>query len=253
MGGRLGKRLMVIMPHPDDECFGCGATMARYAAEGVTVSLVTMTRGGGGLWQAHDAGDLRRLTDVREVELRRAADLLGVTFLELFDYPDGALERVEEVPEVRARFCSDIVRCIRAHRPQVVVTFGPEGGYGHPDHRMLHRMVVEATPQAGDPDHYPAQLRAVGISAFRPHKLYFQAASAGTVAELKLPAQPPVTTRIEVSAYVEHKRRAFACHRSQAQEWEPLDAFIAGDETHELFSLAGAPARLEETDLFAGL
>jgi N-acetylglucosamine malate deacetylase 2 len=123
---RDGQRLMVVMPHPDDECFGCASTIARYGAEGATVSLVTMTRGGAGLWNGRAPGDLRALTDVRALELRDAAAELGVDFLEIFDYPDGALERVEEVEAVRERFLRDIVRVLRGHRPQVVVTFGPE-------------------------------------------------------------------------------------------------------------------------------
>src|SRR5207248_5789621 len=85
---REGQRLTVVMPHPDDECFGCASTIARYSAEGATVSLVTMTRGGAGLWNGRAAGDLRQLTDVRELELRDAAGELGVAFLEIFDYPD---------------------------------------------------------------------------------------------------------------------------------------------------------------------
>src|ERR1700732_3667835 len=100
---REGQRLMVVMPHPDDECFGSASTIARYSAEGATISLVTMTRGGAGLWNGRAAGDLRPLTDVRELELRDAAAELGVTFLETFDYPDGALEKVEEGEAVRDR------------------------------------------------------------------------------------------------------------------------------------------------------
>src|SRR2546430_15860658 len=101
---RDGPRLMVVMPPPDDECFGCASTIARYGAEGATVSLVTMTRGGAGLWNGRVPGDLRQLTDVRGLELREAASELGVRFLEVFDYPDGALEKVEEVDAVRERF-----------------------------------------------------------------------------------------------------------------------------------------------------
>ena len=119
---RAGQRLMVVMPHPDDECFGCASTIARYSAEGATVSLVTMTRDGAGLWNGRAPGDLRALTDVRALELRDAAAELGVDFLEIFDYPDGALERVEEVEAVRTRFLGDVVRVLRSHRPQVVVT-----------------------------------------------------------------------------------------------------------------------------------
>src|SRR5260370_25667814 len=108
---RDGQRLMVVMPHPDDECFGCASTIARYSAEGATVSLVTMTRGGAGLWTGRAAGDLRRLTDVRELELRDAAGELGVAFLETFDYPDAALENAEERAAVRDPFLGGLVRC----------------------------------------------------------------------------------------------------------------------------------------------
>src|SRR5438874_13423458 len=141
---REGQRLMVVMPHPDDECFGCASTIARYSAEGATVILVTMTRGGAGLWNGRAAGDLRQLTDVRELELRDAAGELGVTFLESFDYPDGALEKVEEVEAVQERFLGDLVRSLRTHRPQGVVTFASEGTYCHPDHEVVSRIAGPA-------------------------------------------------------------------------------------------------------------
>src|SRR3982074_2899761 len=110
---REGQRLMIVMPHPDDECFGCASTIARYSAEGARGSLVTMTRGGPVLWNGRAPGGPRQLTDVRQFELRDAARELGVGFLETFDYPDGALEKVEEVEGVRERFLGDIVSCLR--------------------------------------------------------------------------------------------------------------------------------------------
>src|SRR5207253_9088809 len=113
---RDGQRLMVVMPHPDDECFGCASTIARYAAEGASVSLVTMTRGGAGLRNGRGAGDLRRPSDVRELELRDAAADLGVRFLEVLDYPDGGLERVQGVGDARERCIGAIVRCLRGNR-----------------------------------------------------------------------------------------------------------------------------------------
>jgi LmbE family N-acetylglucosaminyl deacetylase len=250
---RDGQRLMVVMPHPDDECFGCASTMARYSAEGATVSLVTMTRGGAGLWTGRAAGDLRRLTDVRDLELRDAAGELGVAFLETFDYPDGALENVEEVEAVRGRFLGDIVRCLRSHRPQVVVTFGPEGTYGHPDHKVVSRMAVQACSLSGDPSAYELDALALGLSAWAPSKLYFQTATPMTVESLKLPAQPSITTRISINGFEEAKLRAFGHHRSQAQEWEPLRKFIAGQGSFEVFSLVGAAPDPSEDDLFSGV
>jgi LmbE family N-acetylglucosaminyl deacetylase len=250
---RDGQRLMVVMPHPDDECFGCASTIARYGAEGTAVSLVTMTRGGAGLWNGRVPGDLRALTDVRALELRDAASELGVTFLEVFDYPDGALERVEEVDAVRARFLGDIVRVIRSHRPQVVVTFGPEGAYGHPDHKVVSRMTVQACTLSGDPAAYELEALALGIAPWSPTKLYFQTANTMAVESLKLPPQPPITTRVSIRGFEEAKLRAFARHRTQTQEWEPLRKFVASQGDTEVFSLVGAADGLREDDLFHGI
>ncbi len=244
---------MIVMPHPDDECFGCASTIARYSAEGATVSLVTMTRGGAGLWNGRDAGDLRRLTDVRELELRDAAAELGVGFLETLDYPDGALEKVEEVEAVRERFLGDIVRCLRSHRPQVVVTFGPEGGYGHPDHKVVSRMTMQAFALSGDPSAYELDAVALGVLPWSPSKLYFQTATTMAVESLKLPPQLPITTRIGITGFEEAKVRAFAHHRTQTQEWEPLRKFIAAEGSVEVFSLVGGTHDLSEDDLFAGV
>jgi LmbE family N-acetylglucosaminyl deacetylase len=247
------QRLMVIMPHPDDECFGCASTIARYSAEGATVSLVTMTRGGAGLWNGRQAGDLRHLTDVRELELRDAAGELGVRFLEVFDYPDGALEKVEEVGSVRERLIGDIVRCLRTHRPQVVVTFGPEGAYGHPDHKVVSRLAVQACATSGEASAFELEALALGISAWSPSKLYFQTTNTMTAQTLKLPPQPPITTRVSIKGFEEAKVRAFAHHQTQTQEWEPLRTFVERQGDVEFFSLVGAADGLSEDDLFHGI
>jgi len=250
---REAQRLMVVMPHPDDECFGCASTIARYSAEGATVSLVVMTRGGAGLWNGRAAGDLRALTDVRGLELRDAAAELGVSFLEVFDYPDGALERVEEVDAVRTRFLGDIVRVLRSHRPQVVATFGPEGAYGHPDHKAVSRMTVQACALSGDGAAYELEAQALGIAPWSPTKLYFQTANSMAIRSLNLPQQPPITTRVLIKGFEEAKLRAFARHRTQTQEWEPLKKFVASQGDTEVFSLVGAPDGLDEDDLFHGI
>jgi LmbE family N-acetylglucosaminyl deacetylase len=250
---RVGQRLMLVMPHPDDECFGSASTIARYSAEHATVTLVTMTRGGGGLWNGRQAGDLRRLSDVRELELRNAALELGVHHLEVFDYPDGGLEQVEETDAVRERFVGDIVRCLRVHRPQVVVTFGPEGAYGHPDHKVVSRLTVQACTLSGDPAAYELEALAVGVSPWSPTKLYFQTVTSGTAESLDLPPQPPITTRIPITGFEDAKVKAFIHHQTQTQEWEPLRKLITGQPDIEVFSLVGAAHGTSEDDLFEGV
>ncbi len=241
------------MPHPDDECFASACTIARYAAEGATVSLVTMTRGGAGLWNGRDAGDLRHLTDVRELELRHAAAALGVAFLEVLDYPDGALEKIEGVPATRSRCLADLVRCLRTYRPQVVVTFGPEGVYGHPDHKVVSRLVTQACTMAGDPTSFELEATALGVTPWYPTKLYFQSATPAAVRALKLPEPPRITTRVRTEGFEEARIKAFTAHASQTQEWEPLRKLIAGLKGEEVFSLVGAADGLFEDDLFANV
>jgi len=250
---RAYQRLMVVMPHPDDECFGCASTIARYSAEGATVTLVTITRGGAGLWNGREAGDLRRLTDVRELELRDAAAELGVRYLEVFDYPDGALEKVEEVEAVRDRLVGEIVRCLRSHRPQVVVCFGPEGAYGHPDHKVVSRLTVLACTLTSESSAYELEALALGLAPWSPSKLYFLTTTGAIVESLGLPAQPPITTRVAIGDFHDAKLRAFARHRSQTQEWEPLRKFVEGQGDSEVFSLVGAAHDLAEDDLFHGV
>jgi len=116
-------RLMAILAHPDDESLGFGGTLAKYAAEGIHVALVTATRGERG-WRGEPDADpgLTAIGQIRETELRSAATALGIDRLTFLDQIDGELAQAESGP-VLAR----IVAEIRAFRPQVVVTFGPDG------------------------------------------------------------------------------------------------------------------------------
>jgi LmbE family N-acetylglucosaminyl deacetylase len=247
---RAGQRLMVIMPHPDDECFTAAGTMARYAAEGATVSLVTVTRGGAGLWQLRRPADRRRLTDVREGELRHAAAVLGVGALEVLDYPDGALDKVEAWPPVGGRLVGELVRCVRAHRPQVVITFGPEGGYGHPDHQAVSRFALRACTDAADPSAYSEESAALGLEAWTASRVYFASVEASVVEALGLPMPPRITARIDIRKFTELKRQAFACHRTQSQEWEPFNVLLSRQPDVEVFSLRGAANGGVTDDLF---
>src|SRR5439155_1214776 len=126
-----------------------------------------------------------RLGDGREPELSDAAAELGVRFLEVLDSPDGGLEKVEEVEPVRDRFIGDIVRCLRLHRPQVVVCFGPEGAYGHPDHKVVSRLTVQACTLSGDPAAFELEALALGLLPWSPSKLYFQTATVPTIESLQ--------------------------------------------------------------------
>ena len=114
-------------------------------------------------------------------------------------------------------------------------------------------MTVQACTLSGDPAAYELDALAQGVSPWSPSKLYFQTATNMTVESLKLPPQPPITTRISVRGFEAAKERAFARHQTQTQEWEPLRQWIEAQGSTEVFSLVGAAPDLAEDDLFAGL
>lgn len=156
------RTLMAVFAHPDDEAFGCGGTLARYAADGVRVILVCATRGEVGEISDPALATPETLGQVREAELRNAAQALGIHSVRFLGYRDsgmagtadnnnpGALHNAAADEVVR-----QIVTLMREIQPQVVITFDPEGGYGHPDHIAIHQHTVAAFHAAGDAERYP--------------------------------------------------------------------------------------------------
>src|SRR5262249_5382221 len=140
-------RLMCVLAHPDDESLGLGGTLAMYAAAGVETSLVMATRGERG-WSG-EAGAYpgpRALGRTREAELRSAAQALGIGDLVFLDEMDGELNRADPTAVI-----TRVVAEIRRIRPSVVVTFGPDGVYGHPDHVAISQLTTAAVVCAADP------------------------------------------------------------------------------------------------------
>lgn len=143
---------MAVMAHPDDEAFSIGGTLARYAAEGVSVHLVTATSGQSGRYfEDEDRPSDEEVGRAREAELREAADTLGIADVHLLGYPDGSLARVDR-QEAVARIASRIV----AVQPQVVITLDPFGLYGHPDHVAISQLTTAAVVAAAAPMGGPA-------------------------------------------------------------------------------------------------
>lgn len=168
--------LMVVHAHPDDECLGTGGTLARYSAEGVRTVLVTATKGEEG--EIHDP-DLNeeearpRLAEIREEELRRAVAILGVTDLEFLGYRDSGMmgTPANEQPDNfhnadLEEAIGRLVRLIRHYRPQVLITYNEDGGYGHPDHLQCHRVTAAAYDAAADPARFPEAGPAWAVAKF---------------------------------------------------------------------------------------
>ena len=229
LDNRLG--LLAIFAHPDDESLAMGGTLARYAHAGVEVSLVCATRGEWGLISDPALATRENLAEVREGELREACQVLGISQLHFLDCPDSDVNHTDW-PEVEEK----IVRHIRTLRPDVIVTFGPDGLYGHPDHIAVGTLTTAAFESAGDASRYTEQLEQ-GLQPHRASKLYYaqfpQTLAAELIASLSVEHEAPqiwgfdadsfgvpeelITTRIDVGDEVLKKLKALRCHRTQLE------------------------------------
>ncbi len=280
--------LMAIFAHPDDESFGIGGTLARYGADPeVRVVLLCATRGEAGEISDPGLASPEQLGQVREQELRCACRVLGVDALYFLDYRDSGMAGSPENRHPRALVMADpdqavgrIVAHIRRERPDVIVTFDQNGGYGHPDHVAIHRFATAAFAAAADPARYPEQI-AAGLKPHQARKLYYTAIPRRffrtLVAKLQelgmevperylrrrddplgLPDEA-CTTDIWVQEFWEVKRAAVQCHATQLQP-DTFFALLPPELMRELqawecFQLAQSLVEGDEGshDLFAGL
>lgn len=132
MSEAVPQRVVAVFAHPDDEIFCAGGTMAMWAARGAEVVVVCATRGEAGQIRDAAVAERRTLGSVREGELRSACACLGVRRVEFFDYIDGTLHGVD-LEDLIALVSAIVVEV----DPDVVITFGEDGAYGHPDHIVI--------------------------------------------------------------------------------------------------------------------
>jgi N-acetyl-1-D-myo-inositol-2-amino-2-deoxy-alpha-D-glucopyranoside deacetylase len=284
------RRLLLVHAHPDDETIGTGATMAKYAASGAQVTLVTCTLGEEGEilvpGLSHLASDKEdRLGEHRITELDEACRALGVSDHRFLGgagrWRDSGMMGVpqNDRPDVfwQAPFdeaVAALVEVVREVRPHVVVTYDENGGYGHPDHIQAHRVAVAAFERAGDPAYgagepwaasklyytaFPKSVLQEGIDRLKEagHESFFGVDSAedlpfGTPDEL-------VTTAVDATAYLEQKMQAMRAHATQIEVDGPFFALSnnLGQEAWgvEYFVLARGErsGAGRERDLFDGV
>ena len=268
---------MAVLAHPDDESLGVGGTLAKYASEGIEVFLVTATRGHRGRYRGLALDDAQHpgssaLAKIRETELRAAAAMLGVREVSVLDYGDQQLDRANPREATAA-----IVEHLRRVRPDVVLTFGADGAYGHPDHIAISQFTTAAIVAAAD----WAFQRGDGPDAVGPHavsKLYhiawppstwaaYQAVFktlTSTVDGVERQAVPwpewAITTVVDTRSFSSTVWRAISCHESQVAAYarlkelppEPRDALFGAQSFYRVFSTVNG-GRARETDLFEGI
>lgn len=226
----MKKTLLAVIAHPDDESFPMGGTLAKYAAEGVRVVLVSATRGEAGI-PGLSAVETARL---REAELSSAVQALGVSRLEFLGYLDGEFDRADEEAVV-----GKLLEIIQQEKPDTLLTFGQDGISGHPDHVAVHRFTTAAFDRSGNNG-----------------RLFYMLPSEATQQGCGIPpskemAGGPVVS-IDISDYRVTKVRAMQCHASQKPPFNGDPEEEAEKLTcHEYFVLA-RPRHVESipTDLF---
>lgn len=281
----FSPRLLVVMAHPDDESFGPGGTLARYAHEG-EVHLLCGTRGEVGVVDEYLLAGYSDIAELRTAELACAAQHLGLQAVEYLGYRDSGMSGSDTSRDPRclamapqAEVTARIVATIRRFQPQVVLTFDQYGGYGHPDHLAIHTATVAAFHAAADADQFPDT-----GAPYTPQKLYFHVFSKrlmrGMVRVMRLIGRDPskfgrnqdidlaeiaswevpITTRVDVSPWYEAKMAAATCHHSQgggSGMWRPIPAPVRrrllGTETFFRAYPEVPPGARAETDLFAGV
>lgn len=281
----VSRRLLVVLAHPDDESFGIGGSLARYADEGVDVHIAIATDGVAGSVAPGYEHTLVELAAVRRVELETAVDILGGT-LHMLGYRDSGYigDPANGHPDAFINADADaaigqVVALIRHIRPQVVITHDETGGYYHPDHIHCWKITTAAFHAASDPAQYPE----IGPAPYRPQRLYYTGFSNRMVKVftllMRLRGQDPkragrnkdidwtrigieprrLHARIDYRRYWDVKRRAGAAHASQGGGVsrsrllpEPFQRRFMASET---YIRAYPPARdgERERDLFAGV
>jgi LmbE family N-acetylglucosaminyl deacetylase len=264
-------KLLAIFAHPDDESMGMGGTLAKYSSEGIETHLVCASRGERGWFgpEEQDPGP-DRLAQIRTQELEAAVNTLGMKSLHFLGYVDGD---VDQAPH--AEIINRIVSHIRRIQPQVIITFPPDGNYGHPDHIAIGQFTNAGVVCAADSNYIDLE----NLPAHRVQKLYYMVDGENFINlispfmdDMTFPVDDQIrgevpwkewmiTTRIAMTEYCHTAWRAIQCHQSQLPSLGRLaeahedaaTAVLALQGTFfRAFSLVNGGRKIE-TDLFEGL
>ncbi len=276
--------LLGIFAHPDDESFGPGGTLARYAAEGAQVHVIIATDGiAGSVEDPNHVKDHETLAQVRSAELANAAVALGITSIWSLPYRDSGMRGTPENEHPQAliqqppdQLTQEVLDYIERLQPQVIVTHDPYGGYGHPDHVRVYEVTTTAF-------HLARQRHARGNGYAGPQKLYYTAfdkrflkltvqimpwmgqdpTAIGRNKDINLVEisqwETPIHARVDVVRYLPKKLAASRAHASQYSGGPSFvrvlpaflrQRFIGFDTFTRAFP---APNGKLERDLFAGV
>jgi LmbE family N-acetylglucosaminyl deacetylase len=241
----LSRKLMLVTAHPDDECFGFGGALALAAANGVETYVVCLTDGQAARNRG-DAESSEELGKMRREEFEASCRVLGVRHQEILDYQDAHLEFVDF-----SLAAGLLVERMRRFQPQVVVTFGLDGGLNtHPDHMMVSALTTAAFHWCSQQKRYPEAGKI-----HQPQRLYH------LTTNFFIPGRPapmpiPWTVTLDVDSVRELKNEAFCQHVSQAPLMEQTKGLFqqyGAQEFYTLMATSEPQAAHQGSDMFEDL
>lgn len=230
----MKHRLVIIFAHPDDESFGFAGTLSAMTDAGHEATYIVGTRGEVGEILVEGLATRETLGAVRESELRIALEMMGVTDLRLLGYRDSGMAGSEENYDPRAFINQDvdivadaIAEVLIERQPTIVLTYGIDGIYGHPDHIMAHKVALAGVLKAGE-------------RGWQTPNLYFSSASRERIKRMsELPNSPfasmpkeqlatfgtpssEITTWLDIRDYSARKLAVLKAHRTQVGDDGPF-------------------------------
>ena len=241
----MGLRLLCVTAHPDDECFAFGGALAMASRRQVETSILCFTDGSAGSYRG-TASSAQELGQLRRAEFAASCRILGVHHHEILNYQDGQLEH-----QPLSRLAAEIVQRIRILRPQVIGTFGADGGLNtHADHTVASAAATAAFHWAGSPKRFPA----LG-DLYTPQRLYHLTMNFFVEGRLRhIPS--PWTHTLDVSSVLPLKLQAMQAHTTQAPLMERARPIFDehGHQEHYLLAASVVPQpAMQSTDMFEGV
>ncbi len=247
--------LLAVFARPEEEAFGPSGTLAKYAGEGVRVSLITAARELANLMTLHVADPTLVMLNARSRETSCSCRAAGISRMCL-DHASSY------IPNNQRRVLQErLVRLIREVQPQVIVTYGPDGLSGESEQKLLNELATFAFERAGDYTEYTEHFRD-GLNPYLPSKLYYSVLPQSVISQWGLRGlngvpDEQITTVLDVSPYSEMKLKAVYCQRHHSQDyarWRETNGGMQWNEEHFILAATHLGKRTKkEKDLFAGL
>ncbi len=245
-------RLLCITAHPDDESGGFAGALMQAHDLGVETRVICLTEGRAASNRGHARSD-NELASLRRSEFEQACNILEITHGTILDYPDGDLNKADFYAIVTM-----LVAEIRRYRPQIVLTFGGDGGPNlHRDHIMAGLFATAAFHWANR-SFFASEQLAAGLDLYAPQKLYYSATTftvSKFTEEAAVAPRVPVSLTLDLAGLKERKQQALEVHGSQAVLDRAGEMFAQhGHQEHYLLAAARNPALIGvEKSMFEGV